>query len=349
MAGTWETQNKVLPGAYINIRTNEPLSITPGDRGIVVILQEMSVGEDGELYTITAKEANWPEEATADDKKLAVEALKKAKTVLVYKLPEAHDTEAVNAALAKMKTVQFHTLCYPYDTSPETAAANKAAIVTWIKAMREEEGIKCQAILANQEADSEGIINVVQGVVLADGTALTAAETTAWVAGAIAGASITTSNTGMKYVGAIDIAPRMTKSEMEAAVKAGKLIFKVDNAQNVTVEYDINSLTTVMTEKEKMLTKNRVIRTIDNIANDISTIFESNFIGKVNNNADGRSLLKAALVDYFTTLQNMSAIQNFETDDITVADGADSDAVVVDAAVQPVDSVEKIYITVNLS
>ena len=52
MAGTWETQDKVLPGAYINIRTNEPLSITPGDRGIAVILQEMSVGEDGQIYTL---------------------------------------------------------------------------------------------------------------------------------------------------------------------------------------------------------------------------------------------------------------------------------------------------------
>lgn len=40
MAGTWETQNKTLPGAYVNIQTNEPLSITPGDRGTVVILQE---------------------------------------------------------------------------------------------------------------------------------------------------------------------------------------------------------------------------------------------------------------------------------------------------------------------
>ena len=69
MAGTWESQNKVLPGAYINIRTNEPLSITPGDRGTVVILQEMSVGEDGQIYTITATEQAYPEKATAEDKK----------------------------------------------------------------------------------------------------------------------------------------------------------------------------------------------------------------------------------------------------------------------------------------
>lgn len=347
MAGTWESQNKVLPGAYINIRTNEPLSITPGDRGIVVILQEMSAGTDGAIYTITATEAAWPDEATAADKKLTAEALKKAKTVLVYKLKASHKAADVTAALATLKTVQFNTLCYPYDGEGEEA--NKTAIATWIKAMREDEGVKCQAVLANHVADSEGIINVVQGVVMSGNKELTAAEVTAWVAGATAGASVTTSNTGMVYTGAIDVKPRMTKSEMEAAIAAGKFIFKVDTAQNVSAVYDINSLTTVTVDKGKVFTKNRVIRTLDNIANDITKIFEANYVGKVNNNAEGRSLLKASLVDYFTTLQAMGAVQNFETDDITVVAGNDSDAVVIDAAVQPVDSVEKIYITVNLS
>ena len=88
---------------------------------------------------------------------------------------------------------------------------------------------------------------------------------------------------------------------------------------------------------------------VDNIANDITKIFEANYVGKVNNNDEGRSLLKASLVDYFVTLQTMGAIQNFVTDDVTVTKGNDSDAVVIEAAVQPVDSVEKIYITVNLS
>jgi len=347
MAGTWESQNKVLPGAYINIRTNEPLSIAPGDRGTVVILQEMSVGTDKAIYTITATEAEWPDKAVAADKLLANEALKKAKTALVYKLPETHTAEDVTEALAALKTVQFNTLCYPFDGEAETA--NKTAIATWIKAMRDDEGVKCQAVLANHTGDSEGIINVSQGVVMSDGTQLTAAQVTAWVAGATAGASITTSNTGTVYGGAVDVEPRMTKSEMEAAIKAGKFIFKVDSAQNVMAVYDINSLTTVTPEKGKMFTKNRVIRTIDNIANDITSIFESNYIGKVNNNEDGRSLLKASLVDYFSTLQNMGAVQNFETDDVSIVAGSDSDAVVITAAVQPVDSVEKIYITVNLS
>lgn len=347
MAGTWESPNKILPGAYINIRTNEPLSITPGDRGTVVILQELSTGMAKSVYTITATEDNWPDKATTEDKKLAVEALKKAKTVLVYCLPENHSTDDVSEALSALKTVSFNTLCYPYDEELSTAA--KTVIATWIKAMREEEGVKCQAVLANHAADSEAVINVVQGLKMSGGTSLGTAEATAWVAGATAGAGITTSNTGMIYSGAIDVIPRMTKSEMESAIKAGKFLFKVDNTQNVSVVYDINSLTSVTADKGKVFTKNRVIRTIDNIANDVATIFESNYIGKINNNDAGRSLLKASLVDYFTTLQNMEAIQNFEAGDVSIEAGNDSDSVLVICNIQPVDSVEKIYITVNLS
>lgn len=346
MAGTWEAQNKVLPGAYINIRTNQALSITPGDRGTVVLLQEMSTGEDGAVYTVTATENTWPEGVIAADRKLANEALKKAKTVLVYKLADGHTAEHVEAALLKLRTVSFQTLCYPYDGGKD---AVKSSIATWIKAMREDEGVKCQAVLTNHAGDSEGIINVVQGIVLSGGVNLKPEEAVAWVAGASAGAGITTSNTGMKYDGAVDVSPRMTKSEQENAVKAGKFIFKVDNAQNVTAVYDINSLTTVSPEKGRMFTKNRVIRTIDNIANDITAIFESGYVGKVNNNDSGRTILKAALIDYFHTLQNMSAIQNFETGDVEIVAGTDSDAVAVTAAIQPVDSVEKIYITVDLS
>jgi hypothetical protein len=113
--------------------------------------------------------------------------------------------------------------------------------------------------------------------------------------------------------------------------------------------YDINSLTTIAVDKGKPFTKNRVIRTIDGINNDITEIFESNYVGKTNNNADGRSLLRATLIEYFNELQRLSAIQNFVADDVTVIAGTDSDAVVINCYIQPVDSIEKIYITVNLS
>ncbi len=348
MGGTWISQNKILPGAYINFLTNTPLSITPGDRGIVVILQEVSKGIVGEMYRITAlDQSEWPEGVTEADKLLANEALKGAQTVIVYNLGASHDGKVIDDALEALKTVDFNVICYPYDE--EGYNANKATIQDWVEEMRDDEGVKIQAVLANYDADSEAIINVVQGVELADGTELTAAQCTAWVAGITAGAFINQSNTGRNYVGAIDVVPRMTKTEMEAAVEAGKFIFKVDTAQNVTVVYDINSLKTTTPEKEKIFKKNRVIRTLDGINNDIVEIFESNYIGKIDNNPDGRSLLRATLIEYFNELQRLNAIQNFVPEDIAVSPGNDSDAVVIDCYIQPVDSVEKIYITVNLS
>jgi len=290
---------------------------------------------------------NYPAGVTSADKLLVNEALKGAQTVIVYNLGASHTAEVLAAAMNKLKTIQFNILCYPYDGT--SYAANKTSIVTWMEAMRTSEGVKAQVVLANQAADKESVINVANGVVLSDGTTLTAAQVTAWVAGVTAGANINQSNTGKKYMDAIDVSPRMTKSEMEAAITAGKFIFKVDSVQNVTAVYDINSFVSATPDKGKEFMKNRVIRTVDGINNDIAEIFESNFIGKTNNNEDGRRILRSYLVDYFNEMQRMSAITNFKSDDVTVIAGADSDAVVINCYIQPVDSVEKIYISVNLA
>lgn len=346
MGGTFESMNKVLPGVYMNFMTNEPLSIQVSDRGTVFLMQEMSVGAKGEVYTITALENDYPEGITSKDKKLVMEALKLAKTVKIYNLGNTkHNADDVNAALTKFRTETFDTLCYPYDAEDGTEIKN--TIVAWLKSMNDDEGVGVNGVLANCKADSEYVINVANAVVLEDGE-LTVAETTAWVAGATAGASISTSNTNMKYVGAIDVKPRMTKTEMEMAINDGKFIFKVDSSQNVTAVYDINSLTSFTPEKSKKFRKNRIVRAIFNIKNDIRIIFESNYLGKYDNNTDGRSLLRAALIEYFNALQKLRAIKNFVADDVTVTEGPEGDAVVINVAIQPVDSIEKIYITVNM-
>ena len=346
MGGTFESMNEELPGVYLNFQTNEPLSIQVSDRGTVFLMQEMSVGTKGEVYTVTAIKSDYPKGVTSADKKLVTEALKLAKTVKVYNLGNTkHASDDVDAALTKFRTEVFDTLCYPYDAEDGTEIKN--TIVSWIKSMNEEEGVGVNAVLANCKADSEYVINVANAVVLED-SELTIAETTAWVAGATAGASISTSNTNMKYVGAIDVKPRMTKTEMKKASSEGKFIFKVDTSQNVTVVYDINSLTSFTPKKSKKYRKNRIIRTTFNVKNDIRIIFESTYLGKNDNNEDGRSILRAALIEYFNTLQKLRAIKNFVADDVTVTEGPEGDAVVINVAIQPVDSIEKIYITVNM-
>ena len=349
MAGIWESQNKVIPAAYINLVTNTPLSITAGDRGTVVLAQELSVGDDGAIYRITATEANYPENATAADKKLANLALLGAKTVLLYKLPPNHTDDHVEAMLAKLKTEDANVIVYPYLKSTTSASTAQQTIANWVKAMQEEEGKNITAVLTNYVADSQYVINNVQGITLSDGSTLTAAETGAWIGGVTAGAKITESNTARKFVGAIDVTPRMTKTEMETAIKAGKLILTVDKSQNVTVVADVNSLTSTTQTLGDIMKQNRSLRTACGIREDIGTVWDSNIKGKYNNNEEGRSIFKSALVEYFADLERRGAIQNFSADDITVEAGTAINAVVVTVAVQLVGSMEIAYITVNLT
>ncbi|RHV84242.1 phage tail sheath protein [Clostridium sp. OF09-36] len=349
MAGTWESQNKVIPGAYINLQTNTPLSITAGDRGTVVIAQELSVGTDNEIYEITASAANYPENATAADKKLTGLALLGAKTVLLYKLPSAHTDEHVEAMLAALKTVDFDVLVYPYAKSGTSASTAQQTIATWVKSMQDDDGKNVTAVLPNYAADSEYVINSVQGVILSDGSTLTAYETAAWIGGITAGSSITKSNTAQKFVGAIDVVPRMTRSEQETAIKAGKLLLDVDRNQNVTVVADINSLTSTTQTKGDMMKQNRSVRTACGIRSDIQSVWDANIKGKYDNNATGRSIFKGMLVEYFTDLERRGAIQNFDSDNVTVGAGTAINAVLVNCGVQLVGSMELAYINVNLT
>ncbi|MBW7456779.1 phage tail sheath family protein [Paenibacillus sepulcri] len=225
----------------------------------------------------------------------------------------------------------------------------KGTVASFVKRLREDEGKKIQAVVENYPtADYEGIISVKNGVILADGTVLTAGDCTAWVAGATAGAQVNESLTYTAYDGAVDVGTRYTNSQIIAALQAGEFIFTANDSRAV-VEQDINTLTGFTPEKGKAFSKNRVIRVLDAVNNDFIRIFSSFFIGKVTNNQDGRNLLRNEVVNYLNTLQNIGAIQNFDSQtDIAITAGADSDSVYIEAHVAPVDSIEKIYVKVTV-
>ncbi|MBB6670279.1 phage tail sheath family protein [Cohnella nanjingensis] len=247
--------------------------------------------------------------------------------------------------LAALEIEDFNTIGLPVTTS-----TIKSAVVAFVKRLREDEGKKIVAVLENYPAaDYEGVISVKNGVVLDDGTTLTAAQATAWTAGATAGANVNESLTYAAYEGAVDVSPRYTNSQIVAALRAGEFLFTPSKGKAV-VEQDINTLTGFSPEKGKMFAKNRVVRVLDGISNDFVRIFSGFYLGKVSNNAAGRNLLKGECINYLDTLQGIEAVQNFDSQtDITVSAGADSDAVLIETNVQPVDSIEKIYVAVTVS
>lgn len=247
-------------------------------------------------------------------------------------------------ALAAIELLDFHTVALVSDD-----ASLKSMYTAFIRRMRENEGLKVQAVLANYPAaDYEGVISVKNGVKLADGSVLNAQQATAWVAAATAGATMSRSLTYSAYEEAVDADVRLTHTQTEAALLAGELVFTASGSR-VLVEQDINTLTSYSPEKGRAFAKNRVIRVLDGIAGDLKRLFETMYIGKIDNNPDGRSLFYGACASYFNSLQAMNAIQSFNAQtDLSVAAGAETDSIAIDAYVQPVDSVEKVYMKVTV-
>ncbi|HGZ2521199.1 TPA: phage tail sheath C-terminal domain-containing protein, partial [Enterococcus faecalis] len=131
------------------------------------------------------------------------------------------------------------------------------------------------------------------------------------------------------------------------SLQKGEFIF-IEKRGEVVIEKDINSLHTFEPEKGKEFAKNRVLRVLDDIANTTKQAFEDNFIGKVNSDKDGREMFKANRIAYFDSLQAAGAITDFKADDVEVIEGNERDSIVLNVAIQPVDALEKLYMTVQV-
>lgn len=233
-----------------------------------------------------------------------------------------------------------------YDGTDSTV---QDAMIAFIKRIADDSGVYAQLVASGlTNPDSRFVVNVESGVTLSDGTALTAAQVTWWAGGALAGARYNESLTYATYPGAVNVSPMLTNSGYEEALQAGEFVLFADDGV-VKVEQDINSLVTYTTDIGEVFHKNRVMRLCNTIANDIYQQFSDNFIGVVNNNEVGRSQFKAAIVGYLLDIQANNGIQNFDAEDVEVLPGEAIDAIVVNIAIQVVDSVEKIYITLEVS
>lgn len=230
-----------------------------------------------------------------------------------------------------------------------TDSALQSTIVDFIKLMRDTRGKKCQAVVYNKpDIDYEGIISVDQGYVTETDTVGTDLFPL-FVASITAGANVNESNTAAVVDGAVSIINPVAEEDIDAALKTGRFLLTYRQDGAVCIEKDINTLHTFTADKGYAFSKNRVIRCLDEIGNTTALVFNRNYCGKVDNDDIGRNMYKTELISMMDTLVDMGAIQNFEgASDITVLPGNDIESVVVDMNIQPVDSMEKLYMTVNV-
>lgn len=249
--------------------------------------------------------------------------------------------------LALLETANFQTFGCP--DLEDTDSTLKANVLTFVKNQRNNEERFIQGVVANYPAaDYEGIISVKNGFVV-NGENVTKEEAAAVVAAMTAGANVNESNTNKVITGATDLIGKYTNSQIIDALKGGEFLFTPNSRGEIKVEQDINSLHTFTTEKNYAFSKNRVERVLDEIGTTVKDTWEQSFMGKLNNDADGRDIFKSNLISYFEELQRIGAIQEFAgADDIEIMQGADLDVVIVNTWIKPVDSMEKVYFTCNV-
>ncbi len=232
---------------------------------------------------------------------------------------------------------------------PSTDSSLPPLLKAYIYDLRENQGKKVQGVAYDYAADYEGILSSKQGY-RRQNEEIAPADFIAWITGATAGAANNESLTYRLIDEAVSIDVPFTDSEISAYLAQGFFILSRRIDGQIIVEQDINTLISYGEEKSKVFSKNRVIRVLDEIGNQIALTFSLYYIGKVSNDAAGRDLFKGDIIKFCRTLEAARAIQNFDAkEDIQMAAGEDGDSVTVYMAVQPVDSMEKLYMTVEVS
>lgn len=228
---------------------------------------------------------------------------------------------------------------------PTTDETIKGLAVAFCKRLRDEVGAKFQVVLHNMAADYEGVINVANDVT-ADAN-FDKSSIVYFIAGIEANCAINKTCLNKVYNGEFEVIVDYTQGQLEDAITEGKLILhKVGS--DVRILEDINSLVTYSDTKNELFKENQTIRIVDQIANDIATLFNTKYLGNVPNDESGRISLWADIVKHHEQLQEIRAIENFSDEDVTVELGNTKKAVVIKDTVTIINAMSQLYMTVEI-
>ena len=194
---------------------------------------------------------------------------------------------------------------------PQAESGDVTAIKALIKKMNDVVKYKCDAILANDKADSEAIINYTAKNIVVNGEEVTTANHTARVAGLIEGTPLHQSVT-FATLSDVDSIENLTKEEADSRIDNGELIL-VREMGKVRVARGVNALTTLTDTKGNAFQKIKLRKTLNLIHNDLRRVIVEKYIGKVPNNYDNKCILITEIKNYLDELATEQLIEKVNT------------------------------------
>ena len=274
-------------------------AITRGERGIVALVLKGTRQQSFKVTNISDIPTGVLSEENEQYVKDALVGYSYApKYVLVYIMQTAEDMAKAYKDMLQF----FENEKFTYMAIPTVKTDSKVQdMATWIKKQRSEHKL-VKVVLPEVAGDNEGVINWCSTLYRTREKALTPEQGTARIAGLLAGTGFNVSGTYAPLQDFVDV-NRLTKTEQDEAVGAGKLI-AIWDGEKVKLNRAVTSLTTTTAEKGDSFKKIKLVETMDMMEDDIRKTIEDNYIGKFSNSYDNKCLLITAVNSYFMSLVN---------------------------------------------
>lgn len=356
-----------MPSVIVTFQEKGISAIQRSERGILCMILNDEALADLVNYTIYSVD-DIPEgmsDISKEQVKLALTGYQTSpRKVIVYNVKAKDNVVDYTAVLKVLENVRFDWLVVPGITSEKAPD-----IASWIKSMRTK-GKMIKAVLPNQKADFEGVVNFTNSVIKTATKTYTTAEYCSRVAGIICGTPMIISCTYAPAPELIEV-DNYTQEEMDEKVGNGEFFF-FNDGEKIKVARGVNSLVTTMQGKGEDYQKIKLVDLLDMIHDDITKTGHDSYIGKYANSYDNRCLLVTAINGYLHTLetegllekgQNVASIDLTATknwlesnglytrdelesmDEITIKNANIHDNVFIHVELSPLDAIENI--TVN--
>ena len=289
-----------LPIIDINFKQLAKTVMVRSQRGIVALILKDTTKASLTVFD----EGDIPSNLTEANQNLIKDVLKGSPNKI--ELYVLGSSDEIAEALTYFEGVEFNLMCMPQAESPDATA-----IKAFIKKMNDVVKYKCDAILANEEADSEAIINYTAKDIVVNGETIETSNHTARIAGLIEGTPLHQSIT-FATLSDVEAIENLTKEEADTRIDNGELIL-VREMGKVRVARGVNSLTTLTDVKGNAFQKIKLRKTLNLIHNDLRRVIVEKYIGKVPNNYDNKCILITEIKNYLDELATEQLIEKVNT------------------------------------
>ena len=282
-----------LPSVNIVFKQEGITAIQRGDRGIVALVLKDTKGLGKHtIYDIS----DCPSEISEENRRYVLDALiGNTNAPLRVELFVLNNEEGIEKALNHFEDTQFDYICSPHFTSQENTEVS-----TWIKSLRDNDGVMAKAVLGNMKADHEGIINFTTDNIVTEHKTYSTVEFTPRIAGLIAGTSLRIATTYASLSDVLEV-PYQSKNDATEKVCNGELIIFKQSGE-YRIARGVNSLTTTSDAKGEAFQKIKLVDIMDLMTNDIRKTCHKNYIGKYANSYDNKCILMTAIEGYLDQL-----------------------------------------------